>query len=110
MNIYKSSDMQRLGLQADKIKELIDPIDFYQRELTRHFSPRQLHGWVNGGPCPFHDDAQRGTFVVNLDHGAFNCFECNASGVDVIAFRMRQDRIPLHSTVASLADEYGVRR
>lgn len=110
MNIYTDFDMQRVGLRADKVKEEIDPIDFFQRELTRHFSPRKLHGWVDGGPCPFHDDASLGAFVVNLDYGAFNCFECDASGVDVIAFRMMKDRTPYHSTVASLADEYGVLR
>ena len=103
-------DDHNLCMWARQVKELIDPIDFFQRELTRDFSPRQLHGWVDGGLCPFHDDAHVGTFVVNLDHGAFSCFECNASGVDVIAFRMMKDCIPFHSAVASLADQYGVRK
>lgn len=109
MNTSSTSRSRRGRLDSDRVKECIDPIDFYQNELSRDFSPRKLEGWADGGLCPFHNDRRAGSFWVNLDNGAFKCFSCNASGGDIIAFRMRDDGITFPAALRFLADEYGVR-
>lgn len=67
------------------IKTSLPPILFFTEELPG-WTPRQEHGWVDGGLCPFHTDTHVGSFKVNLDSGAFKCFSCGAAGADVIAF------------------------
>ena len=109
MNTSRSSCSPLGRIDAKFIKNSIDPIEFYQRELSRQFSPRLLTGWVDGGLCSFHDDRRAGSFWVNLDNGAFKCFSCDASGGDIIAFRMREDGITFPAALRSLTDEYGVR-
>ena len=95
-------------LKRDTIKYSIAPIDFFQNELTREFSPRQLIDWVDGGLCPFHDDQRVGSFKVNIGNGAFKCFSCGVSGGDIIAFRMKRDQLNFYSALMSLAEQYGV--
>ena len=109
MNIsYMSDGRNARPIDARDVKESIDPIDFYQTELSRSFSPRKLAGSVDGGLCPFHDDQRVGSFKVNLGNGAFKCFSCGASGGDIIDFRMQRDGLSFRDALTSLAEQYGV--
>ena len=94
--------------KIDELKARINPIDFYQTELTREFRPRRQAGWVVGGLCPFHDDNNPGSFHVNLDGGAFKCFRCEAKGGDIIAFRQLRDGLTFSEAVYSLINQGGL--
>lgn len=92
---------------AEKIKEMILPEAFYEKELT--LIPRSRRSkWNDGGLCPFHDDVNPGSFYINLETGAFNCFSCGAKGGDIIAFMMLRDSLDFVDVVNKLAREWGV--
>ena len=78
-------------LNADFIKEQVNPLDFYRYELPN--APLKKVDWNNGGLCPFHADNQAGSFRVNLTTGAFKCFACGMGGSDVIAFVMALSKL-----------------
>lgn len=65
--------------------------------------------WNNGGLCPFHDDANPGSFYVNFETGAFKCFSCGESGGDIIAFVMQRDSLEFLEALEKLANDWGVR-
>lgn len=71
--------------RVTNVKASLPPVIFYLEELPG-LAPRQDHGWIDGGLCPFHSDKHAGSFKINLDTGAFRCFSCGAAGGDIIAF------------------------
>lgn len=91
-----------------RIKEQIPPDAFYQRECSTMPTPRR-RGWVNGGLCPFHEDRSTGSFVVNINNGAYKCFSCGAGGGDVIAFLRQRDGSSFGETLVNLESAWGVR-
>ena len=74
-----------LPQRVQNVKASIPPVLFFIDEFPG-WTPRQDHGWTEGGLCPFHPDKNAGSFKVNLDSGAFKCFSCGAAGGDIIAF------------------------
>ena len=93
-------------LDADTVKHAIKPAEFYALELSGMPTPKHT-GWSNGGLCPFHDDHRPNSFFINVDTGAFKCFSCNASGGDVISFRLLRYGLSFRETLQELADECG---
>ncbi|MBT6980834.1 MAG: hypothetical protein HOA05_01215 [Candidatus Marinimicrobia bacterium] len=92
--------------QLNEIKEVISPLYFYQSQLPS--LTHQRSGWVNGGLCPFHHDHKAGSFFINIDTGAFNCFSCQAKGGDVIAFTMLINGIGFTDALHQLARDWGL--
>ena len=93
-------------LSAETIKQQLSPVEFYQSEID--LNTNRIHGWVDGGLCPFHDDTQSGSFYVNLESGGFNCFSCGSKGGDVIAFIQLRDGESFPDTLHYLHEYYGV--
>lgn len=94
-------------LNADDLKERIDPFYFYQLEqgeLRNHQGK-----WAEAGLCPFHDDRSPGSFFINLQTGSFKCFSCDAKGGDIIAYVMQKYDLPFIMAVRKLANEEGLR-
>ena len=91
-----------------RIKEQIPCDAFYRSECPTMPTPRR-RGWVNGGLCPFHDDRNSGSFVVNTENGAFNCFSCGAKGGDIIAFIRQRDGHPFAEVLQNLEAAWGIR-
>ncbi len=95
-------------LDAGRVKAAIAPLDFYRHELPNMPEPRRASGWVDGGLCPFHDDARSGSFRLNLDTGAFTCFSCGARGGDIIAFVRLRRGLSFPDALARAASEWRV--
>jgi len=93
-------------LNADYIKQSLNPADFYRHELPTAILKK--HGWNDGGLCPFHDDRKAGNFRVNLETGAFTCFACGAKGGDIINFTMRLYALEFIEALRKLADDWGI--
>ena len=89
------------------IKATITPSLFYRAQLPTMITPNG-RGWGNGGFCPFHEDHLVGSFFVNLETGAFNCFSCGAKGGDIIAFTQLHDALSFPEALQKLADAWGV--
>jgi hypothetical protein len=89
------------------VKTSMPPILFYQDELSP-WTPRQEHGWIDGGLCPFHTDAHVGSFKVNMDSGAFKCFSCGAAGGDVITFYRLKYACDFMTALADLESRIGL--
>jgi DNA primase len=92
-------------LNADYIKRLLNPLDFYRHELPN--APLKKHDWNDGGLCPFHSDNKPGSFRVNLVTGAYKCFACGMAGGDVVAFVMALYGLKFADALAKLADDWG---
>ena len=93
-------------LDANTIKRLLSPLDFYKHELPNAKIKRD--GWNDGGLCPFHADKATGSFRINTITGAFKCFACGESGSDVIAFTMALHGLHFMDALAHLADDWGL--
>lgn len=98
--------MRMKKLDADFIKNSVNPFDFYSHTLPT--AKLKIHDWNNGGLCPFHSDSNTGSFRVNLTTGAFKCFACGAAGSDVIGFTMALYRLNFIEALAKLADDWGL--
>jgi DNA primase len=96
----------RNKLDADFIKNLVNPTDFYQHELPS--AKLKSHEWNDGGLCPFHSDNKPGSFRVNLVSGAFKCFACGMAGGDVVAFVMALYGLQFIEALAKLAEDWGL--
>jgi DNA primase len=93
-------------LNADYIKRLVLPFDFYRHELPN--APLKKHDWNDGGLCPFHSDNNPGSFRVNLVTSAYRCFACGMAGGDVIAFAMSLYGLKFADALTKLADDWGL--
>lgn len=89
------------------VKYYISPIEFYRTELPTMSRPHRGE-WRDGGLCPFHDDRRAGSFRVNLDNGAFNCFSCGTKGGDIIAFIQQRDGLSFPEALNKLTNEWGL--
>jgi hypothetical protein len=69
--------------------KLPDAKSWYERELGELARPDRK-GWarVRRG-CPFHPSKSKKSFFVNVQHGGYRCFGCDAGGGDMIAFVMK---------------------
>lgn len=90
---------------AMQIKQVVSPERYYK---SKGIDCQRGSAWVSGGLCPFHDDKRAGSFFVNLDSGAFNCFSCNQAGRDIIAFEMRLNDYDFRSAMIVLASDLEV--
>ena len=95
-----------MKLQADYIKRSITPLDFYHHELPEAKFKR--HDWNDGGLCPFHSDNKPGSFYVNIETGAYNCFSCGVSGSDIIDFTMNLHGIQFIESLEVLTRDWGL--
>lgn len=94
------------SINALKLKEIIDPIDFYSYE-GHDVETRKKGEWKSGGLCPFHNDQKAGSFFISSLSGAFKCFSCGASGGDVIAYIQQRHEITFVEACQKLNDEWG---
>lgn len=93
--------------KAERIKEQIDPIDFYQFE-GQEVSTRGRSDWKVGGLCPFHADRYAGSFYIHEISGAFHCFSCEAKGSDIIAFVQKKYDLDFQEAINKLIQEWRV--
>lgn len=94
---------------AASIKSWINSYDFYLKEQTLERFKSKSGRWAEAGLCPFHDDSSTGSFWINLESGAFNCFSCSAKGGDIIAFTMAKYSLLFYEALIQLAHEWEVR-
>ena len=95
------------SLNVADVKRRVSPLDFYAGEVMELPQRKRLYGWVIGGLCPFHADRRVGSFYINLDSGAFNCFSCGASGGDVIDFVRSRHGFTFPEALQYLAGDWG---
>ncbi|MBS0272628.1 MAG: hypothetical protein JSR85_08300 [Proteobacteria bacterium] len=100
------SKKSRRLISASRLKELINPIDFYISE-GHAINPRKKTEWKSGGLCPFHNDRKAGSFFISSLSGAFKCFSCGLSGGDVIAYTQQRHEISFVEACQKLNDEWG---
>jgi DNA primase len=93
-------------LNADFIKNSLNPFDFYSHKLPN--AKIKTHAWNEGGLCPFHSDNKPGSFRINITTGAFRCFSCHQAGGDIIAFTMALNGLNFIEALHKLADEWGI--
>jgi DNA primase len=93
-------------MNAESIKQQLNPLDFYSHEL-RH-AKLNKSGWNVAGICPFHADRKPGSFFVNLDTGAFKCFSCGSFGGDIISFTMAVHELDFVEALAKIANDWGL--
>jgi DNA primase len=98
--------MKKQKLNADYIKQQLNPRDFYRHELPT--AKLKKANWNDGGLCPFHADNKAGSFKVNLITGAYKCFACGRAGGDVIAFAMALYGLKFADALAKLAEDWGL--
>ncbi|MDT4330825.1 CHC2 zinc finger domain-containing protein [Methylomonas sp. MED-D] len=96
----------RPGLNAEKIKNEISPTIFYQSVLRNIKLDR--YDWNEAGLCPFHNDRKAGSFFVNVNSGAFNCFSCGAKGSDIIAFTKQHYDLSFVDALKKLQADWGL--
>jgi len=94
-------------LDAARVKENVNPAEFYLEQLPSMSTPRKRIGLVNAGLCPFHADTRAGSFFVNLSNGAFVCYACGAQGGDVLAFLMLRAGYTFREALEYLVEYYG---
>lgn len=85
---------------------VIDPRAFYASEIGLHEIKKPT--WNDAGLCPFHDDYHTGTFFVNIENGAFNCFSCNTKGGNVITFTQQLYHLDFRDALIKLASDWEV--
>jgi DNA primase len=82
-------------------------LDFYlsegQQIKTHCPSP-----WKLAGLCPFHDDHRAGSFYINDTSGGYNCYACENSGGDIIAFTQMKYGLSFVEAVRKLTRQWGV--
>lgn len=94
-------------MNSEKLKALISPVDYFQRELDTPLRSTRID-WTDGGLCPFHPDRTRGSFHVNLNTGAFKCFSCGAKGGDIIAFAQARYSLTFCEAIKKLTENWGI--
>ena len=57
--------------------------------------------------CPFHEDKNLGSFVVNVRDNYYKCFSCGASG-DSITFLMEYNKMSYTDALRYIASIYGI--
>ncbi len=95
-------------LDSFRIKNAIQPYDFYLREQNLRGFGYCSDPWAVAGLCPFHVDSKPGSFKINLTTGAFRCWSCGASGGDIIAFIQKRDGLEFVDTLQKLSSDWGV--
>ena len=100
--------IQNTYLDAFRIKERINPNDFYLREQNLCRFGYSSGSWAIAGICPFHQDNKPGSFKVNLTNGAFRCWSCGERGGDIIAFIQKRDNLSFYESLQKLSHEWGV--
>ena len=98
---------QSLPQRVLNLKASLHPVLFYIDEFPG-WTPRQDHGWTEGGLCPFHDDRRAGSFKINLDSGAYRCFSCGAAGGDIIAYYRLRYCVDFMTALADLEGRAGI--
>ena len=93
-------------MQADYIKRVLNPCDFYRYELPN--APLKKSGWNDGGLCPFHADTKAGSFRVNLITGSYKCFACGMAGGDILAFAMALYGLEFVDVLVKLVEDLGL--
>ncbi|MEI6270542.1 MAG: CHC2 zinc finger domain-containing protein [Methylococcaceae bacterium] len=93
-------------LDVNFIKNSITPLDFFTHELPN--AQLKNHGWTDGGLCPFHWDNKPGSFMVNVETGAFICFSCGVKGGDIISFTMLRHALDFIEALKTLAGDWGL--
>ena len=96
-----------LHVNVLRLKDCIDPIDFYTRE-GQEISTHGRGQWKIGGICPFHADRNTGSFYINSLSGAFRCFSCDANGGDIISFVQKKYEITFRDALEKLINEWRV--
>ena len=89
----------------DRVKNLIDPLSFYQHEGQEVKAIGQRE-WKIAGLCPFHADRNVGSFYINVRNGAFKCYSCNSTGGDIIAFTEMKYELSFKKTLQKLANDW----
>lgn len=100
--------MKHYKLGAMQIKEVINPYDFYLKELDLHEFGIRSGKWAIAGLCPFHEDRSAGSFKINVESGSFICFSCGAKGGDIITFTMAKYGLSFNDALKELANEWRV--
>lgn len=99
--------MKTQPIDIARLKETIDPIDFYiaegQEITTKGASP-----WKLGGLCPFHNDRHIGSFYIHDLSGGYSCFSCETAGGDIIDFTQRKYGLQFGEALRKLASEWRV--
>ena len=85
----------------DRAKEAVD-----MAELVGARTDLRRVGTRLTGLCPFHEE-RTPSFSVNVEHGLYHCFGCDASG-DAIRFVQETEALDFREAVELLADRYGV--
>ena len=98
--VNSTTPKDSFNIQA--IKDSITPAEFYRDQNGTMPVPKRS-GWVEGGLCPFHQDQHIGSFKINTQTGAFNCFSCGSKGGDVIDFVMQRDGLSFIDAIKQLA-------
>lgn len=94
------------SINTQRLKELIDPIDFYSHE-GHDVELIKKSEWKSGGFCPFHNDRKAGSFFISSLNGAFKCFSCGASGGDVIAYTQKKYELTFLEAYQRLSKKWG---
>jgi len=90
---------------ASTLKTSLPPDRYYSAHLTGSWgkpSGQDWHLWDR--LCPFHQDRQAGSFVVNRATGAFKCFSCGAAGGDIIDFHMKANQLDFKAAFSQLQE------
>lgn len=93
-------------INAHRITNQIDPLDFYIHELGKLLIGRS--GWIEAGPCPFHVGDSPDSFQVDLNFGAFRCLSCEAEGCDIVEFTMAFYDLSHAETVQKLTYKWSI--
>lgn len=91
----------------DRMKEVVDPIAFYQYE-GQDIKTTGQREWKLAGLCPFHADKQAGSFYINAKNGAFKCFSCHTTGGDIIDFTRQKYELSFSEALDKLSNEWRV--
>lgn len=92
-----------------RVREGLDPAAYFQDRLPGLTHKRSRpDGWLEGGLCPFHADKRPGSFHVNMQTGAANCFSCGARVRDVVGFESLLTGAQPIDAARALASEWGI--
>jgi CHC2-type zinc finger protein len=75
-------------------------LSFYEAELGKLTRPNR-RGWTMAD-CPFHKSKSHRSLSVNLEHGGFHCFGCDARGGGLIDFVMLRNACDFKSAATKL--------
>lgn len=99
---------QDYKINAHRIKEGIEPNDFYLLEQNLSIFGFKSGKWAVAGLCPFHMDSRVGSFKINRENGAFICFSCNEKGGDIISYTIKKYNVSFHGALKKLANEWRI--